>query len=240
MRLDLFIAQKENLTRTRASNLIKLGGVSVNGKVVDKVSFEIKDEDDIQVVDLIEFDSLGGIKLNHALEYFNISNFSICADIGASNGGFTSCLLSKGAKKVYAVDVGECAFSEELKKDSRVVVMDNTNARFLAKKDFPEEIDFLVCDVSFISIKNFPQVFYNLLCNNGRGVILVKPQFEVGKKFLTKSGIVKDAKAREKALSEVQEVFKNTGFDIKGITEIPQKFKNKNVEYLMYIIKKFA
>ena len=77
MRLDLFIAQKENLTRTRASNLIKLGGVSVNGKVVDKVSFEIKEEDDIQVVDLIEFDSVGGIKLNHALEYFDISNFSI-------------------------------------------------------------------------------------------------------------------------------------------------------------------
>ncbi len=237
MRLDLFLTEKRAMSRTRAANIIKLGGVFVNGVCVKKPSADVTEQDDVIVKDVIGYASLAGLKLKHALDYFGLKDFSVCVDIGASNGGFTSCLLAEGAKKVYAVDVGECAFSEELKNDSRIIVMDNTNARSLVPSDFAVTPDFAVCDVSFISVTLLANTIYKILSENGRAVVLVKPQFEVGAKNLGKSGMVVNPRVREKALESVAESFKTVGFVLDGITEIPRLFDNKNIEYLMCLHK---
>ena len=137
MRIDLYLANSGAVSsRTRAANLIDLGRVTVNGKVVTKASLDVSDEDSIIITEDYEA-SLGGLKLKEALKRFGVScKDKICMDVGASNGGFTDVLLKNGAKTVYAIDVGDCALPSSLVKDERVVVMDKTNARYLEKDKF--------------------------------------------------------------------------------------------------------
>lgn len=237
MRIDQYLVEK-NITssRTRGLNLIKLGGVKVNGIVIEKASYDVKENDIIEVDDIIGYASLGGLKLAEAIRKFAIKDLGICVDLGASNGGFTDVLLKNGAEKVYAVDVGECALPSELKNDSRVAVMDKTNA-----KNVPLEsgtADFITADLSFISITKILPEISRLLKISGRAILLIKPQFEVGKKNLTKTGIVKSQKISAKCVEEIIQIAKTYCLEKLGLTPVPKLFENKNVEYLVYFIKK--
>ncbi len=238
MRLDLYlVANKLANTRSRAWNLIRLGAVCVNGIAADKPSREIKPQDTVEVIDAIKYSSLGGLKLERAIKRFNIQVYGTAIDIGASNGGFTDCLLRHGAQRVYAVDVGECALPAPLRNDSRVTIMDNVNARELLPKDFPNKVDLITIDVSFISLALILPPAALLLKDKGALVALIKPQFEVGRKHLTKSGIVKSAKARAEAVSKVNTIAIESGLTPLGLSEAPILFAEKNIEYLAYFVK---
>jgi len=238
MRLDLFLVAKGFApSRTRALNLIKLNAVTVDGKPALKPSAEVDENSVIEISDKIKYSSLGGLKLEKAIGEFGIEVSGAAIDIGASNGGFTDCLLSHGAEKVYAVDVGSCALPIRLAKDPRVIVMDNTNAKLLTPSDFPALADIITIDVSFISILHILPVAKSLLSDTGSIIALVKPQFEAGRAALTKSGIVKDNKTRISALESVIESAKAFGLYAVKRCEAPVLFEDKNIEYLVLFKK---
>lgn len=234
-RLDVYLVQQGLVeTRTRAANLIKLGGVSVDGQVVRKAAYDVAEEQQVAVDDKIGFASLGGLKLQKALATFALQVRGLAIDIGASNGGFTHCLLQAGADKVYAVDVGECALPDWLANDDRVVVLDKTNARSLPELGLPP-VDMVVADVSFISITLLLPVIAAALKSSGWAVVLVKPQFEVGKSGLTKTGLVKSEKLRQNALNNAIRRANGVGLRCCGTCEVPRLFADKNIEYLVYL-----
>ena len=232
MRADKFFAEKFG-SRTKAAEAIEKGLVLINGKTV-KAKAEIKDSDVITFVEAQEtFVSNGGYKLARALKSFPVDcRGKTFVDIGASTGGFTDCLLQNGAKRVYAVDVGESLLHESLLNDARIVQMDNTNARYLTKEDFAEKIDGVVTDVSFISLRLIFPVIKALLADDGYAIVLIKPQFECENKHIGKSGIVSPsahAEIVEKVLGYLQE----NGLYPHGIVNAPIR-KGKNVEYVLY------
>lgn len=237
MRLDLYISKNKNTSRSRAANFIALEKVLVNGIVVKKPSYDVTDADRVEIVEDYG-SSLGGIKLSHAKDFFQLDfHERICMDVGASNGGFTEVLLLGGAKKVYAIDVGECALPESLQKDDRVVVLDKTNARFLTQERFNEPPDFAVIDVSFISLTLILPAVYACIKDGGLIVALIKPQFECEKKDLTKKGILLDEKKRNKVIEKIKCFAYNIGLSVIGVTDCPHPFAEKNREYLIYMKK---
>ena len=238
MRLDVQISQKyPQITRTHAKNLIELGYVSVNGKISNKPSQCVTDNDEITVVEDYSA-SLGSIKLQKAIEEFNpIINGKVCLDLGAANGGFTEVLLKNGAQKVIALDVGECALPESLKNHPKVIVKDRTNARFIEKKMFDENVDLITGDLSFISLKLILPVAYAVLEKGGYGIFLIKPQFESERKNISKSGVIKDRKIHKKVVEDIKSFAEMLGFCCMGITEAPHPFANKNLEFLIYLCK---
>lgn len=238
MRLDKFLFEKGLAeSRTRASNLIALKRVSVNGNIAEKPSIEVTEEDKIEVSE--DYDaSLGGLKLEKALQAFRVDpSETVCLDVGASNGGFTDVLLKKGAKKVYCLDVGECALPERLKKNDRIVIMDRTNARFVKKENFPIFPEIAVVDVSFISLKLVLGPIAEVLADGGIIIVLIKPQFECSAKDLTKKGIVKNEKIRLKAVESVKRFCESLSLSVGGTIEAPHPFENKNQEYLIFLKK---
>ena len=238
MRLDLFLTT-HNYTesRTRAKNLIDMGNIKINGITVKKPAFDVSAADLIEITDDYEA-SLGSIKLKKAFSDFDIDvTDCVCIDLGASNGGFTDILLNNGAKKIYALDIGECALPERLKNNDKVSVKDKTNARYIKKSDFEENIDFCTADLSFISLKLVLPAIYDVLKDNGNAILLIKPQFELSKNFLTKNGIVKNKKLIEKVLADIRNFAISVGFKIKGLTEAPHPFEAKNQEYLIWLNK---
>lgn len=238
MRLDQFLTENGYFaSRAKCVTAIKKRLVSVNGKIIEKPSHEVSATDVLEVLGELEFVSKGGYKLNKALDEFLVSvKGEVYADIGASTGGFTDCLLRRGAERVYAIDVGKDQLDEKLKDNPRVTVMDETNARFLEKNSFPERLDGIVADCSFISLKLLFPVFDKLLEADGKVFALIKPQFECGRKVLPKSGILKDVKIREKAVLDVIAEAQSYGFKLLNISEAP-KSKDKNVEYVVYLSK---
>lgn len=238
MRLDLYLFQNNMVSsRSRAANLVELGRVIVNDKVVVKPSFDVKEGDKVLITEDYEA-SLGGLKLSEAIDKFGITvSDRICLDVGASNGGFTDILLKNGAKKVYALDVGECALPERLKYDPSVIVMDRTNARDLDDNTFTVKPDFAVIDVSFISITLILASVTSALAPDAEIVALVKPQFECTKGDLSKKGILLDVKKRGKAVDKVKRYASSMGLKILGNIEAPHPFKEKNQEYLLYLKK---
>ena len=237
MRLDSYIFEKFNLqSRTYSSRLIKDGLVLLNGICCMQPSKEVCGSEKIEIVQKEDFASFGGEKIKKAFESFLIDvNDKICVDIGCSNGGFTDFLLRKGAAKVIAVDVGECALPERILKDSRVSFL-KYNARYLTK-EVTGECDFACVDCSFISLKILLPAIYSVLSDIGSAVLLIKPQFEVGKNALSKKGIVIDKKVEKRAVDSVLEEAKNIGFKVVGMTESPKKYEDKNQEYLLYVKK---
>lgn len=231
MRADKFLAEKFG-SRTKAAEALEKGLVLVNGKPI-KPKDEINDLEAVEFIDAEEsFVSNGGYKLSRGLQAFAFDcKDKVFADLGASTGGFTDCLLQNGAKRVYAVDVGESLLHESLLSDSRVITMENTNARYLSADDFPEKIDGVVTDLSFISLRLiFPSV-KNILGKEGDAFVLVKPQFECENKNIGKSGIVHPsahAKIVEKVLSYAME----NGLYPLGIVNAPLR-KGKNIEYIL-------
>lgn len=238
MRLDQFLTENDYFSsRSKSSEAIKKGLVKVNGKIATKPSQEVFSTSLVEVVGELSFVSRGGYKLNKALDEFSVDVTDLVfADVGASTGGFTDCLLQRGAKKVYAIDVGKDQLDQSLKNNPAVIVMDERNARFLTKSDFEEKLDGIVVDCSFISLKLLLPTFNALLGGADKLFALIKPQFECGRGYLPKSGILKDAKVRENAVLGVISEAENYGFKLINISEAP-KFKDKNVEYVVYLSK---
>lgn len=237
MRLDKYLAEHGFASRTKAARALVKGLVTVNGKP-GKASDEVSDSDDICVrEEEIGFVSEGGYKLHRALTYFGDSaEGMVFADIGASTGGFTDCLLQAGARRVYAVDVGKSQLAPRLAADGRVVVMDGINARYLTREDFPEQIDGIVADVSFISLTLIIPAAAKILSDCKTAYLLIKPQFECGGVGLDKHGIVKDERVRLAAVQKICLCAKGEGFALCGIVNAPLQ-KGKNIEYILKLQK---
>jgi 23S rRNA (cytidine1920-2'-O)/16S rRNA (cytidine1409-2'-O)-methyltransferase len=240
IRLDLFLVQNGSFTsRQKAIDAIKAEKVTVNGLMIKKPSYEVDINDDIKVVfDRFTFVSRAGFKLDHALKTFQINlKDKIVIDIGSSTGGFTDCCLQQQAKLVYAIDVGTNQLDPNIRADKRVIVMENTNARYLKKTDFVNTIDFICVDVSFISIKLLIPIIADLLDHNKEAVILIKPQFEVGKRYLNKRGIVKDKKQEKIILNDIASLLLANNLIKSNYIESPLKGRDGNTEYLVYVKK---
>ena len=233
MRADKFFADKFG-SRTKAAEAIEKGLVLINGKPI-KPKTEVAETAEITFIEGEErFVSNGGYKLDRAIKTFNFDcKDKVFADIGASTGGFTDCLLQNGAKKVYAIDVGESLLHESLLDNEKIVQMENTNARYLTKEDFADGLDGVVTDVSFISLRLIFPVIKTILQEDGHAFALIKPQFECEKKHIGKSGIVAPyahADIVKKVLGYLQE----SGLYAHGIVNAPVR-KGKNIEYVLYI-----
>jgi 23S rRNA (cytidine1920-2'-O)/16S rRNA (cytidine1409-2'-O)-methyltransferase len=234
-RLDVALVERGLCeTRSKAQSLIMARRILVNGQHVDKAGANVADDDELRIEALEHpWVGRGGMKLAHALHEFGISvEGKICADIGASTGGFTDVMLKSGAKKVYAIDVGYGQIDASLRNDPRVVNREKINARFLTAADFEDVIDFVSIDVSFIPLKLILPAVATFL--RGELVALIKPQFEVGKADVGKGGIVRDAIKRAAAVDAVVVFAREIGFDVRGVIESPIKGAEGNVEYLMH------
>ena len=221
-------------TRTKAQALIMAGNVRVNGQVVTKSGALFSREAAITVEGVKQWAGRGAQKLLRAFEVFPLDvNGKVCADFGASTGGFTDVLLSKGAGRVYAIDVGYGQLLWRLASDERVVVMDRTNARYLTPEDFPERIEFASCDVSFISLRLILPVMDE--CVKDEAVVLIKPQFEAGRERISK-GVVRDKAVHVEVLEGMTRFIReNTGFSVAGLTYSPIRGPEGNIEFLCYL-----
>lgn len=242
MRLDVYLTEKNICeSRTAAKNLINIGGVSVNGKPAVKAAMEVSENDKIEIAELKlpRYVGRGGIKLEGALEKWKIPlDGLICVDIGASTGGFTDCMLQHGAAKVFAVDVGNDQLHERLRKDERVISLENTDIReFQLPEEYRDGVDFVGTDVSFISLKLVLPHIYRLLKSGQCAVALIKPQFEAGRANLSKKGVVHSVSARNRAVKEVCGAAEKCGFEVLGSAESPITGGDGNVEYLLYLRK---
>ena len=234
MRLDRLIAEKSLApSREQAKKLIEQGLVSVNGKTISKPSYEADESDSIEVTGrLCRYVGRGGLKLEGALKAFDIDvNGLVCADIGASTGGFTDCMLQNGAQFVYAVDVGHGQLDKKLIADSRVANIEGVNARYIEPELFDTKPSLITCDLSFISLRLVIDRLIGCLAENGMMIVLIKPQFEVGKSAIGKNGIVKDKKAHTRMLDELSAYFLQAGLVIKKLTYSPIKGGDGNIEY---------
>ena len=224
-------------SRSQAADFIKRGLVKVNNKKITKPSFKVSDNEDIIILGQKNFVSRAAEKLLAALNAFDIEvKDKICLDIGASTGGFTQVLLLHGAKKVYAVDVGTNQLDESLKADSRVISLEQTDARNLTETLIPDKIDIFVSDVSFISITKILPKIAHLLKSDAHGVILIKPQFELSPE-LVKNGIVKDEKLHNLAINNVKKSLQQNGFSLLKIIPSPITGNKGNKEFLAWVKK---
>lgn len=223
-------------SRERAKEMIKSGSISVNGKSVNKVSAEVSGNDFIESSEQELYVGRGALKIEKATEVFGL-DFSgkICLDIGASTGGFTDFMLKNGAVKVFAVDVGHGQLAQSLCNDSRVVNMEGTDIRKVTPEILGDMVDFISADVSFISLKMILPVFQELLKDGADAVVLIKPQFEAGKKFIGKHGIVRDRKVHERVLSEIDSAIYKSGLTALEYTFSPVKGGSGNIEYLAHL-----
>lgn len=240
MRLDLYLFENGYAkSRTEAKNLIQDGAVKLSGKTVTKPSLEVEADAQIEILrEASKYVSRGGYKLEGALEAFKASpKGKLCIDIGASSGGFTDCLLQNGAERVIAIDSGTMQLVDSLRRDSRVTVRENFNARYMTKSDLEFTPNFAVMDVSFISATYIIPAIFSVLSENSDFICLVKPQFEVGRSNLGKGGIVKSEKNREMALTKVIEFAKITGFEYISYIDSPILGGDGNKEYLVHFKK---
>jgi 23S rRNA (cytidine1920-2'-O)/16S rRNA (cytidine1409-2'-O)-methyltransferase len=234
-RLDVALVERGLVdSRAKAQSLIMARRILVNGVHVDKAGATVAEDDDVAIEALEHpWVGRGGMKLAHALASFGISVAGlVCADVGASTGGFTDVMLKNGARKVYAIDVGYGQLDVSLRNDPRVVNREKVNARYLDATFFEDPIEFVSIDVSFIPLKLILPAVATFL--RGELVALIKPQFEVGKGDVGKGGIVRDVAARAAAVETVVAFAREIAFDVKGVIESPVKGAEGNVEYLMH------
>jgi 23S rRNA (cytidine1920-2'-O)/16S rRNA (cytidine1409-2'-O)-methyltransferase len=239
MRLDNYLVKIELFeTRTKAQQAILRKEIFLNGNVVDKCSYSVDESKDLDVKYSFteKYVSLGGYKLKKALDDFNfVRTGLIVADIGASTGGFTDCLLKSGANKVYSVDLNDELLHDSLKKDERVVQLVK-NAKELNVEDFADTLDLIVADLSFISLKDVVKVFSKLLNNDKRLIVLIKPQFETGTKKKFKNGIIKDKKLQIQICKNIFNIAVENSLSPIAFTTAP-KVEGKNLEFLMMFKK---
>ncbi|MCQ2493475.1 MAG: TlyA family RNA methyltransferase [Lachnospiraceae bacterium] len=242
-RLDVLLVKDGYApSREKAKAIIMSGNVYVNGQKEDKAG-TFFDESKIKSLEVRgaapKYVSRGGLKLEKAMEIWGFFlDECVCMDIGASTGGFTDCMLQKGASKVYSVDVGHGQLAWKLRNDSRVVVMEQTNFRFMKPEDIEDALDFASVDVSFISLTKILIPARNLLKNGGQMVCLIKPQFEAGREKVGKNGVVREPETHREVISKIVTYADMIGFDVKAIDFSPIKGPEGNIEYLMHIIKR--
>ncbi len=239
-RLDIILTKKNMFTsREKAKSSIMAGLIYVDGQRIDKPGTPVDFDSEITVKeDLCPYVSRGGLKLEKALKLFDFSlKDSVAVDIGASTGGFTDCMLQKGAKKVYAIDVGYGQLDWKLRNDDRVVNMEKVNVRYLDPESIDEKADFISIDVSFISLNLVFPVASKLLSEEGSLVCLVKPQFEAGRNQVGKKGIVRDSKVHREVIEKVIKYGENNGLYSHGLTYSPVTGTKGNIEYLLFMKK---
>ena len=240
-RLDQALVERQLCdSREKAKRLILAGQVRVNGHPAKKASDSVKPADEVALDAVEKFVSRGGHKLEHALESFQLNVTGLTAiDVGASTGGFTDCLLQRGAEKVFAVDVGQGQLAWKLRQDPRVVVMEKTNARFLKPEHFPAPADLIVADCSFISLTKILPPAVPLLKPDGKIVALIKPQFEAGKAEVDKGrGVITDAAIHDRVLAELRDfVGAQAGLCWRDVVESPLLGPAGNKEFLALIEK---
>ncbi len=234
-RLDLALLERGLAeSREKAAALILAGAVRVNGQKADKPGRPVESEARIEVEQGLKYVSRGGLKLEAALLEFQINvRDKVCMDIGTSTGGFTDCLLQHGALRVHAVDTGTGQIDWRLRTDSKVVLHERCNARYLTLAKIGETVDVLACDVSFISVTLLIPALAPLLKPQGDWIILVKPQFEVGREWVGKGGIVRDPAAHRFACEKVVGALANLGFN-SSTTDSPILGAEGNREFLLH------
>lgn len=239
-RLDVLLVQREYYpSREKAKAAIMAGIVYVDGQKSDKAGNMVDAEAEIFVKEnLCPYVSRGGLKLEKSMAAFDLSMAGkVCMDIGASTGGFTDCMLQKGASKVYAIDVGYGQLDWKLRSDNRVVNMEKCNVRYLDPQTIAEPIDFISIDVSFISLKLIFPVAQKVLAEDGEIVCLVKPQFEAGREQVGKKGIVRDRNVHREVIEKVMDYAAENGLHALGLTYSPVTGAKGNIEYLLYLCK---
>jgi 23S rRNA (cytidine1920-2'-O)/16S rRNA (cytidine1409-2'-O)-methyltransferase len=239
VRLDTLLHERGLFeSREKARAMILAGNVLVEGRVADKAGSLVRDDLHVEIVNKIRYVSRGGIKLEKAIESFNVTIAGKTAmDIGSSTGGFTDCLLQKGARKVYAVDVGYGQLHWKLRNDPRVVILERTNIRYLKESAVKDRIDIVTVDVSFISLlKVIPRALEFL--GPGKEIIaLIKPQFEAGRSKVGKGGVVRNEATRREVVRRLKEWAISSGLDVKGVIESPITGPKGNIEYFIHLVK---
>jgi 23S rRNA (cytidine1920-2'-O)/16S rRNA (cytidine1409-2'-O)-methyltransferase len=238
IRADLLLVERGLAeTRNRAQALILSGRVFSGARRIEKPGTRLDPESPLSIKESLPFVSRGGLKLHAALEHFGIEPAGCrCLDVGASTGGFTDCLLQAGAAHVYAVDVGYGQLDWKLRNDERVTVLERTNFRNLAADALPHDLDLAVADVSFISLRLIFPRLKTYLSKGAHVVVLIKPQFEAGRKRVGKGGIIRDPKVREEVLRNILEAATGEGFVPKGTMESPIRGAGGNVEFLGHLV----
>ena len=240
-RLDVILVNKGYASsRDKAKAIIMSGNVFVKGQREDKAGavFEEEGIDLLVKGNPLRYVSRGGLKLEKALKEFPITlDGMTCMDIGASTGGFTDCMLQNGAAKVYAVDVGHGQLDWKLRNDERVVCMEKTNFRYMQPEDIEDRLDFISCDVSFISLTLILPPAYELLKDGAYMVCLIKPQFEAGREKVGKKGVVRDREVHEEVVRKIVYFSREKGFKTCGFTFSPIRGPEGNIEYLLYLKK---
>jgi 23S rRNA (cytidine1920-2'-O)/16S rRNA (cytidine1409-2'-O)-methyltransferase len=237
-RLDILVFEKGfSETRTKAQAFIMGGSVFVNNQVQYKPSVLVTDEDIIEIKNTNSYVSKGGLKLESALRVLNIDvKGYICLDVGASTGGFTDCMLQKGAIKVYSVDVGSGQLHYKLRDDKRVINIENVNFRYFDDTLLKDKIDFTTIDVSFISLDKILPIVYKVICKNGSVLAMIKPQFEL-EPLEIKKGVVRDEKLRQKSISKIKNFALNLGFKIISEVDSGLKGPKGNLEHFVLLEK---
>lgn len=237
-RLDVLLTEKGLCeSRSRAQALIMSGEVYVNGQKCDKAGTQIDCEAEIEVRgNTCPYVSRGGLKLEKALRDFGVDPTGfVCSDSGASTGGFTDCLLQKGAKKVFAIDVGYGQLAWSIRTDERVVCMERTNIRYVKPEDLGEPLDLSVVDVSFISLKLVLPAIKALLKPTGQILCLIKPQFEAGKDKVGKKGVVRDPAVHAEVLENFLALAAELELTVRNLTYSPVKGPEGNIEFLGHL-----
>ena len=239
-RLDLILVEREFFeTREKAKREIMAGNVIVNEQVVIKAGTMFKDNDElnIRVKDKLKYVSRGGLKLEKAIKAWDL-DFSdkLVLDIGASTGGFTDCALQNGARRVYSVDVGKNQLDWKLRNDEKVVSLEEMHIKDLKEEDIEnKKVDFIVIDVSFISLTKVIPYFKKFLAQSGKIVMLVKPQFEVGREKIGRNGVVENEEYHNEAIKRIISFSKEEGYELIGVEDSPIKGAKGNKEFLMLI-----
>lgn len=225
-------------SRTRARAVIMAGKVLVDGQPCDKPGSRVDLRADIRVKTPDHpYVSRGGLKLEKAVNAFPVDvTGRVCLDIGASTGGFTDCLLQFGARQVYAVDVGYGQLAWSLRNDPRVVVIERTNIRHMPWETIGRQVDLVVADTSFISLKTVIPAAEKFMGDGTRVIALIKPQFEAGKQHIGKGGVVKDPEIRKQVVTDISQFFSDRGFEVQGVIPSPVQGPKGNIEYLISLI----
>lgn len=235
--MDVLLVERDLVeSREQGKRLIMAGQVLVNGQVVDKPGMQVASGADIRLRAKLPYVSRGGLKLEAALDSFAVPVADVvAADVGASTGGFTDCLLQRGARKVYAIDVGYGQLAWRLRQDPRVVVMERMNVRYL--ESLPEPIDLATVDVSFISLELVLPSVIGWLKPAGDIIVLIKPQFEAGRAEVGKGGVVKDPEVHRAVLRRILGWVLDHGLAVRGLIASPLKGPAGNVECLAHLSK---
>lgn len=240
LRLDMLLVEKGYFeTREKARRTIMAGLVFIDNQKLDKPGTKVNIDCEILIKgNPNPYVSRGGLKLEKAIKAFTIDlEDKVCLDIGASTGGFTDCMLQNKAKKVYAIDVGYGQLDWKLRQDTRVIVMERTNIRYVEEKNLKELGDFASIDVSFISLKLVLPVVKKLLKDSAEIMALVKPQFEAGKEKVGKKGVVRDLEVHKDVVHSIVDFAVSLNLNIKDFSYSPIKGPEGNIEYLLYMTK---